>query len=166
MLAAYPGAPASRQHRVTVLRRSVRQCDVLVLLVTADFLASPETDTLMVEAASSQAHAVPVLLRPCDWQGTPLGKRQALPRDQKAILLRRGAAVDAAWVEVATEIREVVSLSSPAATCARRSSPAACPKPGFSISRSGAQPSRGAQFKWPGNLWVLCVSVVQAGRFR
>jgi hypothetical protein len=40
---------------------------------------------LMVQEQAQTARAIPVIIRYCDWQPTPLGKLQALPRDGRPV---------------------------------------------------------------------------------
>ena len=47
-----------------------------------------------------------MILRPCDWQGAPFGKIQALPRDGKAITSWSNR--DEAFTDVALGIRRAV----------------------------------------------------------
>ena len=66
------------------------------------------------------ARVVPVILRPCDWQSSPFGKLQALPRDGQPV--KSFSNVDTALTAVALalraladEIRSAVATSSPPA---------------------------------------------------
>jgi len=46
---------------------------------------------------------IPVILRPCDWHGTPFGKLLATPRDGKAVT--QWANIDEAFLDIAKSIR-------------------------------------------------------------
>ena len=53
--------------------------DVVLLLVSADFLASDycydiEMNRAMERHERGEVRTIPVILRPCDWQGAPFGK--------------------------------------------------------------------------------------------
>ena len=59
---------------------------VILLLISADFLASDycydvEMKRAMQRHEAGEARVIPVILRPCEWKGTPFGKFQALPKD-------------------------------------------------------------------------------------
>ena len=67
---------------------SLEAPDVILLLVSADFLASDycyelEMTRAMARHDEGAAAVIPVILRPCDWHDTPLGKLLAAPRDGK-----------------------------------------------------------------------------------
>jgi hypothetical protein len=56
--------------------------------------------------ARGEAVVVPVVVRPVDWQDTPLGRLQALPRDGEPVT--RWSSPDEAWTDVARGVRAVV----------------------------------------------------------
>lgn len=55
---------------------------------------------------SGEARVIPIILRPCDWQATPLGDLQALPTDGKPIELWDSK--DSAFNEVTQGIRKAI----------------------------------------------------------
>jgi hypothetical protein len=64
--------------------------DVILLLVSSDFLASDycykrEMQQAMKQNADGSSVVIPVILRPCDWHDTPFGKLQAVPKDGRPI---------------------------------------------------------------------------------
>jgi TIR domain len=64
--------------------------DVVLLLVSSSFLASDfcyctEMKRAMERYEAGQATVIPIIIRPCDWQGAPFGKLLALPTDGKAV---------------------------------------------------------------------------------
>jgi len=66
------------------------RADIILLLVSADFLASDycwgvELKRALQRHESGQALVVPIILRPCDWEDTPFAKLQALPRDARPV---------------------------------------------------------------------------------
>ncbi len=84
---------------------------VILLLVSSDFLASDycydnELKLAMARHARGDAHVVPVILRPVDWEGAPFASLQALPPEAKPISTWRNA--DEAFFEVALGIRKVI----------------------------------------------------------
>ena len=70
--------------------RHVETDDIILLLVSSDFLASEycyerEMAQAMQRHEADEAIVVPVILRACDWHGAPFGKLQAVPTDGKPI---------------------------------------------------------------------------------
>jgi hypothetical protein len=68
------------------------------------------------------AKVVPVIVRDCDWQSAPFGKLKAVPRDGKAIVSWPN--FDAAYSDVAKEIRRLVEGHTGGGTANRISPPA------------------------------------------
>src|SRR4051794_14317436 len=90
--------------------RNLDTADVILLLVSADFLASDycydiEMTRAMERHDAGTARVIPVILRPVDWHVAPFGKLQALPRDGKPV--NTWGNRDAALMDVAEGIREV-----------------------------------------------------------
>ena len=56
--------------------------------------------------AAGEALVVPVILRPVDWQATPFGVLQALPRDGKPVTTFEN--IDIAFEQVATNLRAAI----------------------------------------------------------
>ena len=102
--------------------------DVILLLVSADFLASRycrdvEVARAMERHEARTARVIPVILRPVDWHTAPFGKLQALPRDGKPVATWKSR--DAALTDVAEGIREVaksLAVKTPNAPALARSS--------------------------------------------
>jgi CHASE2 domain-containing sensor protein len=88
-----------------------KAADIILLLVSADFLRSNYCYEIEMQNALERHHAgtarvVPIILRDVDWHSAPFGKLQALPRDGKAITLWTNR--DEAWASVARGIREMI----------------------------------------------------------
>jgi WD40 repeat protein len=91
--------------------KNLRTADVVLLLVTPDFMASDyvfekELGKAVERHKRGQARVIPIIVRPADWEGAPLDRLQALPKDAKPITtwLNR----DEAWLDVARGIRRAV----------------------------------------------------------
>jgi hypothetical protein len=87
---------------------SLEAADVILLLVSADFLASDycyelEMTRAMARHDEGAATVIPVILRPCDWHDTPFGKLLAAPRDGKPIT--QWADRDEAFLDVTRAIK-------------------------------------------------------------
>jgi hypothetical protein len=72
------------------ISRELEQADIVLLLVSADFLASEycygvEMSRAMERHKSGTARVIPVILRPCDWHQTPFGKLVACPADGRPV---------------------------------------------------------------------------------
>ncbi len=85
--------------------------DLILLLVSANFLnsdycSSVELVTAMKRHHEGSARVVPIILRPCDWQSTPIGKLAAAPRDGKPVTEWRSR--DRAFIDVVERIRRIV----------------------------------------------------------
>jgi hypothetical protein len=74
----------------TTISANLEGADIILLLVSADFLASDYCYDIEVQRAlelqsREQAIVIPVILKPCDWRSTQLGQLSALPRDGKPV---------------------------------------------------------------------------------
>lgn len=83
--------------------------DIVLLLVSADFLASDycftkEMAVAMERHEAGQAVVIPVILRPCEWHKAPFGKLNATPPDGRPVT--QYADRDQALLEVATAVRQ------------------------------------------------------------
>ncbi len=82
--------------------------DIILLLVSADFLASDycyeiEMKRAMERHERQEAIVIPVILRACDWKHAPFGKLKGVPEDGRAIT--QWTDIDAAMLEVAQAVR-------------------------------------------------------------
>lgn len=86
--------------------------DLILLLISKDFLASDGCFNVEMERALARHHAgeaqvVPILLSPVDnWENAPFGCLQCLPRNGRPVTMWPDQ--DEAWVEVAGAIRLLV----------------------------------------------------------
>lgn len=120
------------QEFATAIDQHVETDDIILLLVSSDFLASDycyEKEMLraMERHEAGEAIVIPVILRACDWQSAPFGKLNAIPRDRKPIT--QYADRDEAMLEVARAVRaaaERLGGSSSAAPTVRKK-PATAP---------------------------------------
>jgi hypothetical protein len=82
--------------------------DVILLLVSSDFLASDycyqrEMARAIERHEAGEAIIIPVILRPCDWHDTPFGELMAAPKDGLAIT--KWPNIDEAFLDVVTAIK-------------------------------------------------------------
>ena len=84
---------------------------VILLLVSNNFLSSDFCyDKEMLRAMErhelKEARVIPIIIKPCDWNGAPFGKLQALPKNAKPITKWEDR--DEAFLNVAQGIRRAV----------------------------------------------------------
>lgn len=90
---------------------NLRDAHLVLLLVSAHFMNSDycygrEMDFTLEQARLGQCTAIPIILSPVDWDSSPLGDLQALPKDAKPISVWDNT--DEAWVDVVRGIRRVI----------------------------------------------------------
>ncbi|NEQ52624.1 MAG: TIR domain-containing protein [Leptolyngbya sp. SIO3F4] len=94
-----------------VLKTKFHAADVVLLLVTAEFIASDYCYETEMQWALERHHqeevrVIPIIMKPCDWQGTPFCTLQFLPQDRKPITTWDNR--DEALTAVVKDIRKVV----------------------------------------------------------
>lgn len=95
-------------------RESETQLDdanVILVLISADFMASDYCYTVELAHAlkrhkAGDAWVIPILLRPVDWERSPLGVLSPLPTNKTPVT--QWANPDAAWLSVVQGIGEIV----------------------------------------------------------
>lgn len=127
---------------------------VILLLVSIDFVASEYCWSIEVKRAmqrheAGEARVIPIILRECDWSGTPFGKLQALPKDAAAITrLARTDDRDSVFAKVATGIRDALrELKEPTAQVSRSGRSNRTGRPTRSNVANIATPARRAQVR-------------------
>lgn len=94
-------------HRI---KSELEAADIILLLVSDDFLASDYIHDVEIKRAmerhdAGSACVIPVIARPCIWEIAPFSKLQGLPKNVKAI--SKWANTDEAFLDVANGIRRV-----------------------------------------------------------
>jgi tetratricopeptide (TPR) repeat protein len=89
----------------------LKAADIILLLVSADFLASDycydiELKYAMERHHKGEARVIPVILQPCEWETAPFAKLQALPKGGKAAT--KWPNRNDAFVNVAAGIRKAL----------------------------------------------------------
>jgi internalin A len=72
--------------------RELEAADLILFLVSADFLASDycydiEGKRALERESKGEAQVVPIIVRDCQWKDAPFAKLQVLPREGKAVRL-------------------------------------------------------------------------------
>ncbi|WP_437729028.1 toll/interleukin-1 receptor domain-containing protein [Sorangium sp. So ce861] len=101
---------AGQDWRATI-HEQLEAAHLVLLLVSADFIDSGFCFDIELKRAierhrTRDARVIPVIVRDCDWHGTPLAALQALPRD--ALAVKNWSDRDTAWASVARGIRAAV----------------------------------------------------------
>lgn len=84
------------------------RADIILLLVSSDFLASDycygvEVDRALKRNAAGEARVIPIILRPCEWHGAPFGKLLAAPTDGRPVT--KWPDIDDAFLDITKAIR-------------------------------------------------------------
>lgn len=95
----------------TAIKTEIAQADLILLLVSPDFLASDyiwqhEISKAMERHERKEASVVPVFLRPCDWQDMPFARVQGLPINTRSVTQYENA--DEAYLEIVQGIRRIL----------------------------------------------------------
>ena len=93
---------------------NLETADIILLLITADFLASDycydmEMDRAIERHNAGEATVIPVIVAPCNWQSARFSKLQSLPTDGKPVTIWGAEKYnrDLAWTNVAQGIEQV-----------------------------------------------------------
>ena len=84
---------------------------IILLLISADFMDSDFCYSIEMTRAierhrANEARVLPIILRPCDWKGTPFAALQVLPTAGKAVT--RWPTHDDAFEDVIQGIRKAI----------------------------------------------------------
>jgi hypothetical protein len=98
------------------LKEEMDSADVILLLISADFIASDFCwDEQVIRAIERHregtARVIPISVRPADWERLPFATLEALPSDERAV--SRWSNTDEAWLDVAAGIRALLEPPSP-----------------------------------------------------
>src|SRR2546426_5299820 len=90
--------------------RNLNTAQIILLLLSADFLASEHCHDIMMRALQKHKEdnvcVIPILLRPVDWEDSPVSALQALPTKGKPVISWRNR--DDAYLLIAKEIRKII----------------------------------------------------------
>lgn len=95
------------------IKDALYQADIIILLVSPDFLASRYVREQEIKIAMERHHdpadfavVVPVIIRPSDWKGNAFSQLQALPKNSKPIT--SWSNYDEAMLDVVAGIKKLV----------------------------------------------------------
>ena len=137
----------------SVIQKELAQADIILLLVSSNFLASTycrevETVKALEHRKTRGAITIPVILRQCDWQRAPFGKLKALPKDGKPVV--HYSSRDDAFFEIANALSEEVrklGKSSPSDAIATQDN-----KARFPVNLGGVQSNMFSRSDFPTEL--------------
>ena len=94
------------------ISENLKNADIILLLISADFLASRycyeiELKRAMIQHDEGKSRVIPIILRACSWKNAPFAKLKALPNDGKAVTLWSDR--DAAFNDVVNGIERTIS---------------------------------------------------------
>ena len=117
----------------------LESCQLFLLLVSPDFLASDycyerEMNRALERHEIGEARVVPIIIEPCDWRSSPLGRLKALPND--GVPVSEWPNQNSAYLDMVNELRRIVTADdAPHPTVAPTGSLAGVPEP--SAGRGG-----------------------------
>jgi hypothetical protein len=93
------------------INKHLNTAQIVLLLISLDFLSSDycygiEVERAMERHEAGEAHVIPIILRPVDWEDTPISRLQALPEDALPVIL--WAYEDEAFVDILRGIRVAI----------------------------------------------------------
>lgn len=105
---------------------NLHDSDIFIAIVSPDYLASyycyeKEMTAAFERHARGEMQVVSIIVEPCVWQSTPLGKLKAVPEDGKPV--SDWSNPNNAYVDVVRELQKLISRPSVAAS-ARKAKPA------------------------------------------
>jgi len=89
---------------------SLEKADIILLLVSIDFINSPycydiELDRAIERHTAGESVVIPVILRSCMWKSTPFAHIQAVPKDGRPVALWPDR--DEALMNVAEGVKQI-----------------------------------------------------------
>jgi internalin A len=94
-----------------VIKRELTEANIIIFLLSVDFLTSKfirkeEISTAFERYAKEEVMIIPVIVRDCLWQSSPLEQFTILPVDAKPVNTYSNA--DEAWLQITKKIRETL----------------------------------------------------------
>ena len=91
----------------------LKKADIVLFLVSAWFIDSKycndiEVVTAMERHNQGKCIVIPILIRECDWEGTPFEHIQGLPKDMKPVVSRYWFDRDEALISVVIELKKII----------------------------------------------------------
>lgn len=102
------------EETVYVIKKNLNAADIIFLLISSNFLASPHIWNVELKEALRRYHngevtIIPIILRPCAWQEIPyINKLQCFPNKEYGTI-SKAPDRDEAWVDI---INQIIPISS------------------------------------------------------
>jgi TIR domain/Trypsin-like peptidase domain len=91
--------------------KNLENANIILLLVSFDFIASDyaygEMKRALERHKSGSATVVPIIIRDCDWQNSPIRVLQALPKEGRPV--KSWSNRDKAWLDVTQGLRRIIT---------------------------------------------------------
>jgi TIR domain len=102
---------AAGDDRESAIDENLEEADVILLLVSQDFIdsdyiQSKELKRALARHQADEALVVPIIVRPADWENAPFARFQAIPTDAKPVTTWPD--LDEAWVDVVKSLRALI----------------------------------------------------------
>ncbi len=96
------------------IKKHPNKAQIILLLISSYFISSDycysiEMQTALEKHARGEACVIPVIVRACPWEGTPLGKLQALPKNAKAVTSDHWHTQHDAFLSIFNGVKNVVN---------------------------------------------------------
>jgi hypothetical protein len=110
----YDGCITAGENWDASIRRSLQEADVVLLLISAEFIASQYCYSVEMQAAIDrhkrrEALVVPIIIRDSGWQELPIGELQALPEGSLPVARWRDR--EAAYLSIIRGIRAALAAA-------------------------------------------------------
>lgn len=94
--------------------RELEECGLFLLLVSPDFLHSDycyerEMKRALERHEAGEARVVPIIIEPCEWTKSPLGKLKAVPRD--GLPVSEWTNANNAYLNIVQELRRILEAN-------------------------------------------------------
>ncbi|MBV9615330.1 MAG: tetratricopeptide repeat protein [Ktedonobacteraceae bacterium] len=119
----YDSRPSDKSPTTQLIEARLNQADLIILLISVDFFASKQYEMQRALALkdAEKAYVVPVLLRPTNWNVTPLSQYRPLPSDGRPV--SRWPNSDAAFTDIVQEIHKIIEKIASQESRSAQSSP-------------------------------------------
>ena len=128
------------------IEAELNSADIFLALASPDFLASSycvekEMARAIERDSAGELRIIPVILEPCEWLKTPLGKFKATPKDGKPVAEWPNA--NSAYLDVTTEIRRIVESKNKAGDASATRNPPGALEPKITMTSFFAVDEKG-----------------------
>jgi len=101
------------EHWQKRINEEIEIADLILLLVSSDFIASDYCFDIEIEKAVRQhkdgeSIVVPIIIRDCDWEGAPFEHIQGLPTDMKPIVSKHWYSKDEGFRNVTSNLKKTI----------------------------------------------------------